>query len=114
MFSGWGEYFTWPPGLTVPAAFAGQENGQVIVIMAVAVADATIVDDHRVVQERVLALANGLELAQEVRELLNVEAVDLLDLLVLSGIAAVVREVMVAFGDADERVRAVWIPRWRT
>ncbi len=57
--------------------------------MAVAVADAAAVDDHRVVQERVLALANGLELAQEVRELLDVEAVDLLKLLVLSGVAAV-------------------------
>jgi len=33
----------------------------------------------------VLALANGLELAQELHELTDVEAVDLLDLLVLSG-----------------------------
>jgi hypothetical protein len=40
-------------------------------IVAVAVADAAAIDDHRVVQERVLALASSLELTQEVSERSN-------------------------------------------
>ena len=46
-------------------------------VVAVAVADAAAVDDHGVVEDRAVALADRLQLAEEVGELLDVELVDL-------------------------------------
>ena len=65
---------------------------------------AAAVDEHRAVEQRRVALADRLEPLEQVGELLDVEAVDLLELLVLFRVAAVVREVVVSLGNADEGV----------
>ena len=96
-----------PAGLDRAAAATGHEDRQVVVVVAVAVADAAAVDDHRVVKQRAIALTDRLQLAEQVGELFDVKAVDLLDLFMLVRVAAVVREVVVAFGNADEGVALV-------
>ena len=78
-----------PPGLDGAAALAGEEDGQIVVVVAVAVADAAAVDDHGVVEEGPVAFADRFELAQQVSELLDVESVDLPELLVLLLVTAV-------------------------
>ena len=69
-----------PAALDRAAALAGEEDRQVVVVVAVAVADPAAVDDHRMVEERPFALTDRPELLEQVGELLDVEAVDLLDL----------------------------------
>ena len=89
--------FEVPVGLDGAAAVAGEEDGQIVVIVAVAVADAAAVDEHRAIEERRFALADRLEPGEEVGELLDVKAVDLLELPRASpGLPAVVREVVVS------------------
>ena len=102
------------PVLIVPPPLPDQQDRQVVVVVAVAVADAAAVDDHAVVEQRAVAFLDRLQLAEQVGELLDVEAVDLLDLRLLLRVVAVVRQVVVAFGDADERVGRGCCPRWRT
>ena len=50
------------PVLIVPPPLAGEEDRQVVVVVAVAVADAAAVDDHRVVEHVAVALADRPEL----------------------------------------------------
>src|SRR5207249_4807268 len=38
-----------PAGLNRPAAFAGEQDGQVVMVMAVAVTDPAAIDDHAIV-----------------------------------------------------------------
>ena len=99
--------FDVPARLDRAAAAAGEQNRQVVVIVGVAVGVAAAVDDHAVVQQRAVALLDALQLRQQVGELLDVELVDVADLRLLLLVAAVVRQVVVAFRDADERVRLV-------
>ena len=54
-----------------------------------------------------LAFGDALQLFQEVGQLRDVEAVDLADLFLLLGVVAVVRQVVVAVGHADERIGPV-------
>ena len=84
-----------PPPLDRAAPFAGDEDREVVVVVAVAVADPAPVDDHRVVEDGAVPLADRAELVQEVGELLDVVEVDLLDLRLLVAVLAVVREVVV-------------------
>ena len=77
-------------------------------VVAVAVAVAAAVDDHRVVQDRAAVNVLGLlELLEEPGELLHVPEVDLGDLLELLLLALVMREVVVALGDPDVGERPV-------
>src|SRR5579883_3422890 len=99
--------FQVPAGLDRAAAPAGQEDGQVVVVVAVAVADPAAVNDHDMVQQGSAGLAGRRELPQQVGDLLDVETVDGLDLLVLGLVAAVVREVVMSIRDVEERVAAV-------
>ena len=71
-------------------------------VVAVAVADAAAVDDHAAVEERAIPFARPIELLEEIGKLLDVEAVDPLDLRLLRGVLAVMGEVMVPLGDTDE------------
>ena len=73
----------------------------------VAVAEAAAVDDHRVVEQRPVAIGRGFQLLQKVREALDVEAVDLRYLLDLFGVALMVGQAMMAFGDTDFTVGGV-------
>ena len=91
-----------PPRLEHPAAATGDEDREIVVVVAVAVADAAAVDDHAAVEERAIPFARPIELLEEIGKLLDVEAVDLLDLRLLRGVLAVMGEVMVPFGDTDE------------
>ena len=93
-----------PAGLERAAALAGQQDRQVVVGVAVAVAVAAAVGDHAVVQQRAVAFRDRLQLAEQVGELLDVEGVDRADLVDLLRVVAVVRQLVVAFGDADDPV----------
>ena len=94
-------------GVQCAAAFAEQENRQLIVVVAVAVADAGAVEEHHVVEQGAVAFFDCLQFGDEVVEVLSVELVDLGDLFELGFVAAVVGAVVVAFGHADELVAAV-------
>jgi hypothetical protein len=52
----------------------------------------TAVDDHRVIEQRAVAILCSLELVEQIRELLDVELVDLGDLLDLLLVPLVVRQ----------------------
>ena len=89
-------------GLEGAAAVAGEDDRQVVVVVAVAVGDAAAVDDHRVVEQALAVDVLGLlQLVEEVGELLHVEVVDLGDLLEVVLLALVVGDVVVAVRDAD-------------
>src|SRR5439155_6913928 len=91
-----------------PSACAtGDQDREVVVVVLVAVADAAAVEHHRALEQVRVAFLRLEELLQQVRELLDVEAVDELDLPLLLGIAAVVARLVVAFGNAEERVAAI-------
>ena len=94
-------------GLQRTGAGAGEEDGEVVMGVRVAVGDGAAEDDHRVVEHGAGAFAEALQFPEEGSELLEVKAVDLRDLGLLFGAAAVMREFVVALGDADPRVGAV-------
>src|SRR6185295_17785687 len=85
------------------AALAGEQDGQVVVVVAVAVGQRAAVDDHGVVEDRALLLLDRLQLLEEAGEELDVVLVDLLDLLELVLVARVVGQRVVAFRDAEGR-----------
>ena len=72
--------------------------------VAVPVGQPAAVDDHRVIEQRAVAILCGLELVEQIRELLDVELIDLRDLLDLLFIARMVRQAVMAFRDADLRI----------
>ena len=89
------------------SAAAGQEDRQVSVVVAVAVADPAAVNDHDTVKKRLVTFSRRLEFAQEVGELLDVESVDCADFPLLFGVAAVVRYVVMPVGDSQEMVAPI-------
>ena len=60
-------------------------------VVSISIADATAINDHRVVQQGSLSLANGLHFLQQIAQLLDLEVVDLAELLKFLGIVTVVR-----------------------
>ena len=94
-------------GLERATAVTGEQHGKIVVIVPVAVADATAIDNHAIVQERALALLHRFEFLQKVGELRDVEPVDFRNLRLLLLLAAVVRQVVVAVRDANERIRTI-------
>ena len=87
------------------AAAADHQHRQILVRMAVAVAQAAAVDDERVIEQRAVAVGRVLHLVDEAREQLHVHRVDLGHPLDPLGVAAVVRERVVRIGHADLRIR---------
>jgi len=57
-------------------ALSREDDRQVIVIMAVTVADAGSVDNRGVIQTRAIRLLDGLHLLQYIRQLRHMEGVD--------------------------------------
>src|SRR5450432_3444135 len=82
------------------AGSTGDKDRKVDVVMLVAVAHSAAVKVERVVEQRAVAFRNGLELLQEVREERDVKFVDPGYLREHFGVAVVVRERMVRFGDS--------------
>ena len=89
------------------ATAASEENGQVVVVVAVTVAVTRTVDDHRVVEERAVAFLDRLQAVEEVSQLRGVENIDVLDLRHLRRVVAVVGKAVVTIAHVDERVRTV-------
>ena len=56
---------------------SSQQDGQVFVVVLVAVADATAVNDYGIVEQRAVAFSSRFHFLKDVRELLDVERVDL-------------------------------------
>ncbi len=82
--------------------------GNIVVVVAVAVADAAAVHDHRVIEQRAFAVAGvSCSLPMKCGELLHVKAIDLGDLGLFLLAAAVVRQFVVAVVHADRRIAAV-------
>src|SRR5579884_1381510 len=77
-------------------ALAGQQDRQVVMVVAVAIADARAVDDHRIIEQRTLALADGLHLFQQVGQLGDMEAVDLADLVLFLLVPAMMGKVVMS------------------
>ena len=73
----------------------------------VAVADGRAVQDHGVVEQGAGAFGNRLQLAEQIGELGQMEAIDPGDLGLLFLVAGVVRQVVVPFGDVDGSIAAV-------
>ena len=96
-----------PASLDVPAAAAGHERGHVVVPVPHAVAHAAAEDDDGMVEQRAVAVRGGAQFVEEVREHLDVIAVNfghLADPLLVPG---VVRQLVMRVGDADFAIRAV-------
>ena len=62
-------------GLDAACSVTGQDHRQMIVLMAVAVAQAAAVDDHGMIEQRAVAVFCGFQFAQEIGELLHVDSV---------------------------------------
>lgn len=89
-------------GLEGAATVAGEYDGQVVVIVAVAIGNTAAVNDHRVVQQGFpVHIFCGLHFLKKVGELPEVEFVDLRDLLEVVLVTLVVRDIVVAVVDAD-------------
>lgn len=78
------------PGLEGGSPCPGKEDGKVIVVVAVAIANAASVEDHALVEECALAFGDRTQFAEEVGELFEVEPVDLRDFLLFFVAVAVV------------------------
>ena len=59
------------------AAAARQHQRQVSVVVGIAIAKPTAVRDHRVIKQRSIAIGRRLQLFQQIRELFDVETIDL-------------------------------------
>src|SRR5256885_14599382 len=76
----------------------GEENGEIVRVMEVAVPHPAAVQDQHVVEQRAVAVRRRLQLLEVVRELLRVVRVDLRLLRQELGIVAMVRDGMVRLG----------------
>ena len=85
---------------------ADEGDRQVVVEVRVAVADAGAVEEQRVVEHHAVALRHRRQLLDQVRELLEVVLVDLVQPLELRCLVLMVRQRMVRVRDADLRIRA--------
>ncbi len=90
------------------AAAAGQDDGQVVMRVAIAVRVATAIDDHRIVQERfAVHVLCVLHFIQKLGELLRVPKINLFELLDFFRIVLVMRQIVMPFRHADVRERFV-------
>ncbi len=89
------------------AAAAGQQHRQIVVVMAVAIANAAAVNDHGVIEQGAIAIGRGFHLLQESSELLHVVLINGGHFIHQRGVIPMMRQAMVAFGHADLAIRAV-------
>ena len=86
---------------------AGQDDGKVVVAVAIGVADAASVNDGTVVQQGAVTFLNAAHFPKEFGEILNVEEINLFDLSNLLSVVLVVRQTVVALADANGLEAAV-------
>ena len=89
------------------AAPTGQQNGQIVVVVPVAVANGAAVNNHAVVEQRSFAFLDGFHFAQETRELLHVKMIYLRDFFLFRLVVLMVGKGVVAFRHANGRIRAI-------
>ena len=75
--------------LDLAGAASGNQNGQVVVRVAVPIGGSTAVNNDRVVEEVAVTVGRRSELLEEVREVLYEERINLRDVVDLLGIALV-------------------------
>jgi len=86
----------------VPAArLAGKQDWKIIVLVLIAVAQAAAVDDLGMIEQRAVAIGNGFQLAEEIRELLHVISVYARDLFDEIRFAAVMSQGVMGVGNPD-------------
>src|SRR4051794_37242474 len=92
-------------GLKLPRT-AGEKHGQIVMIMPIAVADATAVNDHGAVEQGSVTFSGLLKLRQKVSKLLHVVAIDGSNFIHQRRVVAVVGKTVMAFRYADLAIRA--------
>jgi len=75
-------------GVQDSAAFAGKQDGQIIMIVCVAIANGAAINDHAIVQERSFPFTNGFQFFKKISKVGHVEAIDLGNFLLLRLIVA--------------------------
>jgi len=81
---------------------SGDDDGKIIVVVAVSIGNAATIDDHRVVKQGLAVhVFGGFEFIEEIGELLHVEDINLGDFIQVGRLLLVVGNVVVALGDAD-------------
>src|SRR5258708_4596786 len=83
------------------AAATGHQYRKIVVVMPVPVTNASAEHDHGIIKQSTVRFFDRLKLFQEVGELCHLEVIDLFELLLLFRHPAVMREVMMSFGNAD-------------
>src|SRR5688572_22570997 len=94
-------------GLNSAPAFASQEHRQIVVVVTVAIAQSASINNHAVIQQGAFSLSDRLQFVDEVRELSRVKSIDFGDLPLFLVIATMMRKVMMAVSDTDERILPV-------
>ena len=82
-------------------ATARDQDRQVYVIVDIRIAHAAAIENHRMIEQRTVAVPRGLQFFQVVGKQRNMERIDLCHLGELLRIAAVVRQRMMRLGHAD-------------
>src|SRR4051812_31753982 len=93
-----------PEGST---AVPGEQYWQIVMIVRIAIADASAINDHTVIQQGAFSFGDRFELLEKISELRGVEIIYLRNFLFLGFIVSVMRKLVVAFGHADHRIRPV-------
>ncbi len=93
--------------LDLPRRAACQQDGQVLVRVHIAVAQAASVDEHRVIQQVAIAVRRGPQPVQVVREHLDMMRVDLGELFDLLPVSLMMRDSVMRIGNADRTIRPV-------
>ena len=92
--------------LAVLEAAAGHDDRQVFVAVAAGVAEVRAEQDRRPVEERAAAVVGRVQLRQEIAKRFHLLDLDQRELGDLAGVLAVMRQVVIALGDAlDRRAR---------
>lgn len=89
------------------AAFSGDEEGEIVVVVTVTITDSAAVEEHRVVEKGAVSVVDFAHAVEDVGELLGVIDVDFFLFQEFIGGFAVVADVVVSVGDIDFLVGAV-------
>ncbi len=92
------------PAFLASGSAAGDDYGQIHVIMQVWVTHTASIQIQRVIQQRSIAFRRVLQLFDKLRKQREVKGIDLRDFGKLLRIAAIVRQRMMRLGDADFRI----------
>ena len=86
---------------------ARKQNGQIQIIVGVAVTERTTVEDHRVVQEVSVGFLDRSQFIEEVRQMCHVMVIDATELGLRFLAANVMRQIMVPFRNTELREAAI-------